>query len=161
MNGPSTQKALYAIWRTLRYTGLGVRWILTFLAFTTGCASSGTGVNRIDGRAVDALLTSSLINQVHLGITATDAITGQILLDHNAHQWFVPASNQKILVTAAAWSLLGPDHEFRTELWAAGLVQGNTLEGDLVLVGSGDPSLSSRYWESGSAALDTLSLIHI
>tara|TARA_Y100000588_G_scaffold394837_1_gene517712 strand:+ start:1543 stop:2895 length:1353 start_codon:yes stop_codon:yes gene_type:complete len=93
---------------------------------------------------------------VHLGITATDAITGQILLDHNAHQWFVPASNQKILVTAAAWSLLGPDHEFRTELWAAGLVQGNTLEGDLVLVGSGDPSLSSRYWESGSAALDTL-----
>ena len=156
MNGPSTQKALYAIWRTLRYTGLGVRWILTLLAFTTGCASSGTGVNRIDGRAVDALLTSSPINQVHLGITATDAITGQILLDHNAHQWFVPASNQKILVTAAAWSLLGPDHEFRTELWAAGLVQGNTLEGDLVLVGSGDPSLSSRYWESGSAALDTL-----
>ncbi|SVA38945.1 uncharacterized protein METZ01_LOCUS91799, partial [marine metagenome] len=93
-------------------------------------------VHRIDSPAVDALLGSSPIDQVHFGVMVTDALTGRVLLAHNAHQWFVPASNQKILVTAAAWSLLGPDHEFRTELWAAGLIQGNTLEGDLVLVGS-------------------------
>ena len=158
MKESSDRNAFCVPWRRLRAKGLGIRWILPLLAFSTsaGCTSSGIGVHRIDSPAVDALLGSSPIDQVHFGVMVTDALTGRVLLAHNAHQWFVPASNQKILVTAAAWSLLGPDHEFRTELWAAGLIQGNTLEGDLVLVGSGDPSLSGRYWESGTAALDAL-----
>jgi len=106
--------------------------------------------------AVGRVLASPEIDQMHVGILAVDAATGQTLYTRNAHRKFVPASNQKILLTATALSLLGPDFTFRTEVWATGSASGSFLDGDLVLVGSGDPSMSSRYWESGTAALEAI-----
>ncbi|NIR34818.1 MAG: D-alanyl-D-alanine carboxypeptidase/D-alanyl-D-alanine-endopeptidase, partial [Gemmatimonadetes bacterium] len=91
-----------------------------------------------------------------VGVVAAEARTGRLLIDHNGRRKFVPASNQKILVTATAMSLLGPDHRFRTEVWATGAVDDGSLDGDLVLVGSGDPSLSDRFWDSGTHALEAL-----
>ena len=85
-----------------------------------------------------------------------DASSGRTLYAREDHRWFVPGSNQKILVSAAAWSLLGPDYRFRTEVWATAPYDAGHLDGDLVLVASGDPSLSSRYWGTDQAALDAL-----
>jgi D-alanyl-D-alanine carboxypeptidase/D-alanyl-D-alanine-endopeptidase (penicillin-binding protein 4) len=96
------------------------------------------------------------VDQVHFGVYARDAHTGRVLYARNAHRKFVPASNQKILVTATALSLLGPDYRYETALWAAGPVEDGILDGDLVLVGTGDPTLSRRYWDSGEAAMEAL-----
>jgi len=125
--------------------------------FASGCATLGLGGPGVDRGEIDAILDASPVNRTHVGMLAVDAETGRTLYARNAHQWFVPASNQKILVTAAAWSLLGPDYRYRTEVWATDPFDPSHLDGDLVLIGSGDPSLSSRYWDSDTAALDALS----
>lgn len=130
--------------------------IALLAALAAGCATFGTGDPGVDRGAIDALLDAPPMDQAHFGVLAIDAHSGRRLYARNVQQWFVPASNQKILVTAAAWSLLGPDYRYRTEVWATAPSEGEHLDGNLVLVGSGDPSLSARYWGSSEGALDAL-----
>lgn len=100
-----------------------------------------------------------------VGVLAVDLETGRVLAEHQATARFVPASNQKILTTAAALSIRGPDFRFVTELRApvsAGLapVSAGTVRGDLVVCGSGDPTWSRRFNDgelgSRSSPLDRL-----
>jgi D-alanyl-D-alanine carboxypeptidase/D-alanyl-D-alanine-endopeptidase (penicillin-binding protein 4) len=53
-----------------------------------------------------------------------------------------PASTMKLLTTFAALELLGPSFTWKTEAYAAGTLQADVLQGDLVLRGSGDPKLT-------------------
>jgi D-alanyl-D-alanine carboxypeptidase/D-alanyl-D-alanine-endopeptidase (penicillin-binding protein 4) len=135
-----------------------MRWLpaTATTALLAGCASFGLSSSGLDRDAIDRILSSPEIDQMHVGILAVDAATGQTLYARNTNRKFVPASNQKILVTAAALALLGPDYRFQTEIWATGSATGSFLDGDLVVVGSGDPSMSGRYWESGTAALEAI-----
>ena len=128
---------------------------LALAAALGGCATIGLGSPAVESDAIDRILDAPPHDRVHFGVLVLDAESGETLYERNADRWFVPGSNQKILTTAAAWSLLGPDHRFRTELWATAPLA-ERLEGDLVLVGTGDPSLSRRFWESGPAALRAL-----
>jgi len=121
-----------------------------------GCATAGAGLPGVEREGLALALESPPLDQMHVGVYAVDARTGRPLVAHNEGRRFVPASNQKIPVAAAALSLLGPDYRFTTAVVAHGRREGSRLDGDLVLQGSGDPSLSSRYWESGTAALQAL-----
>lgn len=58
---------------------------------------------------------------------------------------FVPASNVKILTAAGALRLLGKDFVFRTPVSTNGSIEGGALKGDLIITGSGDPSLGMRF----------------
>lgn len=129
---------------------------LSMALVTTGCAALGLGGSGVDRSAIADVLGRPPIDQIHVGVLAVDASSGRALVNHNGHRKFVPASNQKLLVTATAMSLLGPDYRFRTEVWATGTIHDESLDGDLVLVPSGDPSLSDRFWESGTQALEAL-----
>lgn len=131
-------------------------WPMALAILTSGCAAMGLGGPGVDRSAVEETLRRPPIDQIHVGVLAVDAASGQALMDHNGHRKFVPASNQKLLVTATALSLLGPEHRFRTEVWATGSIEDGSLDGDLVLVPSGDPSMSDRFWASGTEALDAL-----
>ena len=143
--------------RDLTRTRIGKIASLVLAAFvTSACATLGLGSPGVDRGDIDAVLDQPPVSGAHFGVLAVDASTGRTLYARNDHQWFVPASNQKILVTAAAWSLLGPDYRFRTEVWATGPFDSNHLDGDVVVIGSGDPSLSSRYWSTDTAALEAL-----
>ena len=62
---------------------------------------------------------------------------------HNPDLPVIPASNQKLLIAAAALHVLGPDHTFTTQAQAAGLSAG-VVPGDLYLVGGGDPLLTTN-----------------
>jgi D-alanyl-D-alanine carboxypeptidase/D-alanyl-D-alanine-endopeptidase (penicillin-binding protein 4) len=96
------------------------------------------------------------MDQVHFGVLAVDVESGRTMYARNARRKFVPASNQKILVTSTGLTLLGEEYRYATTLWATGPVDDGVLDGDLVLVGRGDPTLSARWWESGEAALSAL-----
>jgi len=63
-----------------------------------------------------------------------------------------PASTLKILTAVVALDLLGPDHPLATELWLAGEVRAGSLEGDLIVVGGGDPATSSRRFPDDPVA---------
>jgi|HubBroStandDraft_1064217.scaffolds.fasta_scaffold00807_10 D-alanyl-D-alanine carboxypeptidase/D-alanyl-D-alanine-endopeptidase (penicillin-binding protein 4) len=76
---------------------------------------------------------------------SSDKTTGQTLYSQNADKLFTPASNTKLFTTAAALALIGPDYKFRTTVETTGtLDRYGRLNGDLVLVGRGDPNLSGR-----------------
>ncbi len=120
------------------------------------CATAGRGGGGGARHAVDAILDAPPMDQVHFGVLAVDAASGRVLYERNARKHFVPASNEKLLITSTALSLLGPDYRYETALFATGPVVDGTLEGSLVLVGTGDPTLGEPFWSSGEAALTAL-----
>lgn len=65
---------------------------------------------------------------------------------HNVDDLFVPASNQKVITTFVALDRLGPNFRFRTTVKSLAEVTDGRLAGDLYLVGSGDPFLTTDNW---------------
>src|ERR1700675_2637606 len=79
------------------------------------------------------------------GIEVVSLSTGKTLYSQNADKLFTPASNTKLFTTAAALALIGAEYKFRTTVETTGtLDRYGRLNGDLVLVGRGDPNLSGR-----------------
>jgi D-alanyl-D-alanine carboxypeptidase/D-alanyl-D-alanine-endopeptidase (penicillin-binding protein 4) len=75
--------------------------------------------------------------------------TGDTLYAFNPQKLLLPASNMKIVTLAAAAERLGWDYTYETRLVTGGRIDGGTLAGDLIVVGSGDPSVMVA---DGSAA---------
>ncbi|MFZ0684516.1 MAG: D-alanyl-D-alanine carboxypeptidase/D-alanyl-D-alanine-endopeptidase [Terriglobales bacterium] len=79
------------------------------------------------------------------GIEVVSLATGKTLYGQNANKLFTPASNTKLFTTAAALARFGADYKFRTTVETTGtLDRYGRLNGDLALVGHGDPNLSGR-----------------
>jgi D-alanyl-D-alanine carboxypeptidase/D-alanyl-D-alanine-endopeptidase (penicillin-binding protein 4) len=74
---------------------------------------------------------------------AVDLATGEAIYSHNASLPLLPASNEKLAVTYAALTALGPSFTIETDVVGAGVQVDTTWQGDLVLKGYGDPTLSS------------------
>lgn len=72
-----------------------------------------------------------------------DARTGRVLYAHDEHLPLVPASTLKVVVAATALHDLGPGHRFETSIVTDGAIGGNALNGDVYLVGGGDPELAT------------------
>lgn len=91
---------------------------------------------------------------IRAGIAVYNTSTGEWLDRHDAEKTFVPASNLKLLVTAAALDMLGPDYRFTTEIHTTGhITPKGVLQGDLILKGYGDPSLTEEDMRTISAEL--------
>jgi D-alanyl-D-alanine carboxypeptidase/D-alanyl-D-alanine-endopeptidase (penicillin-binding protein 4) len=89
-------------------------------------------------------------------VLAVSLDTGDTLFARDPDLLLAPASNVKILTTAAALHHLGPDFRFRTFLLADGNIRDGVLEGDLVLYGTGDPAISDRFFGTREAVLERL-----
>jgi D-alanyl-D-alanine carboxypeptidase/D-alanyl-D-alanine-endopeptidase (penicillin-binding protein 4) len=73
-------------------------------------------------------------------------LTGETLYALNPQRMMVPASNQKLLTMAAAARVLGWNYRYTTRVIATGpLKPDGTLDGDLIVVGSGDPTINPRH----------------
>ncbi len=69
------------------------------------------------------------------------------LVAHRADQALNPASAMKLVTTYAALELLGPAFTWQTDFHAGGEVRGDTLHGDLILKGRGDPAMTlESFW---------------
>ena len=76
-----------------------------------------------------------------------DAKTGKVIFDKNSQIGLAPASTQKIITAATAFELLGKDYRYSTDLAYSGKVNNGVLNGNLYVIGTGDPSLGSWRWE--------------
>jgi serine-type D-Ala-D-Ala carboxypeptidase/endopeptidase (penicillin-binding protein 4) len=77
------------------------------------------------------------------GAVAADLASGTTLFARNADLPLAPASNEKLVVTYAAFVELGPAYRFTTQVLGRGRQDGAVWHGNIVLKGSGDPTLSS------------------
>src|SRR5439155_26052016 len=68
----------------------------------------------------------------------------ETLYSLNAGKLFMPASNMKIVTLAAAAERLGWNYRYTTRLLASRPIDDGVLAGDLIVVGSGDPSIGGR-----------------
>ena len=103
--------------------------------------SEGTAANAAKHLGLEALFKRFLIDERSVGYIAVDAATGALLTARNPDGGFAPASAIKVPTAIMALSVLGPEHRAVTSLYRAGAVKGGVLNGDLVLVGGGDPEL--------------------
>jgi D-alanyl-D-alanine carboxypeptidase/D-alanyl-D-alanine-endopeptidase (penicillin-binding protein 4) len=66
------------------------------------------------------------------------------LFSHNGRMGFMTASNMKLVSSATALQVLGPKHHFETKFFALGKKQGGIWEGDIEILGSGDPTFGAK-----------------
>ncbi len=100
---------------------------------------------------VDSVLAAPMWRNARWGILLVDAERGDTILSHDADRLFMPASNQKLLTAAVAFHTLGPDYRWFTPVMLRGVKRGGTFEGDILVSGQGDPSISDSL-RSGRAA---------
>ena len=96
------------------------------------------------GAKVQLVMDRPEFKHAIFGIAFYSLADGRMVWSYNADKLFVSASTTKLLTEGTALQLLGADYRFRTRVYRTGRLTGNTVEGDLVLVGSGDPNLSGR-----------------
>ena len=104
---------------------------------------------------LDRLLDEEPFDRALWGVALADP-SGRIVFARNGDRLFIPASNTKLVVAAAAAALLPPDYRFRTSVYGAGTIGEGILHGDLVLYGRGDPTLSGRYYATRLAPFEEL-----
>lgn len=92
---------------------------------------------------VDAILADPALAHGYWGVLVKSLKNGETLYALNARRLMIPASNMKIVTLAAAADRLGWDFKYETKLLATGPVDAGVLRGDLVVVGSGDPSIGA------------------
>ena len=108
-------------------------------------AEDAKSIETAIAQRIEELLEAPAAKRTHWGILVRDLETGATVFKRNAEKLFVPASNAKLFSTAMALRRLGPDYRFATAVAAKGTVDGDgVLQGDLRLIGGGDPNLSSR-----------------
>ena len=107
---------------------------------------------------VRSILKSYRQEPENWGILVRSIERGDDLLRFNATRRYIPASNLKLLVTATALDGLGPDFRYRTTVMAVGGFsrEDSLLQGDLIVHGSGDPTISDRFYPSVTAVWDSL-----
>jgi D-alanyl-D-alanine carboxypeptidase/D-alanyl-D-alanine-endopeptidase (penicillin-binding protein 4) len=86
---------------------------------------------------------------------ALDLATGTVLFTQNQGLSLAPASNEKLPLTYAALTTLGPTYRIETDVLGEGEQDGTTFSGTLVLRGGGDPTLSAAGLRSLAAQVRT------
>ena len=101
--------------------------------------------------AIDSAVSQPEFANAHWGILIVDPASGDTLYSRNAGKLFMSASNMKIITGATSLALLGADYRFRTSFATRGNVIDSVLRGDLVVIGTGDPTVSDAMTKDSTA----------
>ena len=90
---------------------------------------------------ISGVLKNSRVTKATVGVVVADTASGGELYTKSATTAISPASNMKLLTSAAALDILGPDHRFDTAVYAPAKPASNGTVSRLYLRGNGDPTL--------------------
>jgi serine-type D-Ala-D-Ala carboxypeptidase/endopeptidase (penicillin-binding protein 4) len=124
---------------------------VTATAVAVGTASAGTTTSASDTALVatlDQILADSRLAGSTTGLQVRDAASGSIIYSHNAEQRVIPASNEKLMTSAAALEVLGAGYKFHTITKYSGTKSGKTVSGSIYLRGQGDPTMTYAQFDA-------------
>ena len=99
-------------------------------------------------RDLDAIVSDRIVDHGVWSAAVHSLRHGETLYSLNSFRLQVPASNQKQLTAAVAAERLGWDYRYTTRIYGTGAVDSNgALNGDLVVVADGDPTINPRHAE--------------
>jgi D-alanyl-D-alanine carboxypeptidase/D-alanyl-D-alanine-endopeptidase (penicillin-binding protein 4) len=94
-----------------------------------------------------AALAQAGIPLSHVAVLVQPLDAAAPVLSHNAEAALNPASVMKLVTSFVALNQLGPNYVWTTDVWANGSVADGVLNGDLIIKGTGDPTLTlERMW---------------
>jgi D-alanyl-D-alanine carboxypeptidase/D-alanyl-D-alanine-endopeptidase (penicillin-binding protein 4) len=99
-------------------------------------------------RSLDKFLADSSMSHASVSLCVANAENGETFYGYNSNKSLTPASVMKLITSAAALELLGPQYTFTTELGYTGTInrRSGKLTGNIVIRGGGDPALGSDYF---------------
>ena len=112
--------------------------------------ASGTN---FDAR-LSSLVNGSVASNADASIQVVEVESGRVVAQRNPHRAIAPASNMKIFTTAAALDELGEDFQVKTDVLALGDIDdAGTLNGDIKVIGRGDPTIGGRFHDGAATAV--------
>jgi serine-type D-Ala-D-Ala carboxypeptidase/endopeptidase (penicillin-binding protein 4) len=109
------------------------------LAAAIALGITGQAAGSLKGE-LDSIVGRSALKTVRFSVQVIRADSGEVVYQHNASTPLMPASNMKVVTTAAGLDSLGADFQYTTRVGLASTADGTTL----VITGSGDPLLGDR-----------------
>jgi D-alanyl-D-alanine carboxypeptidase/D-alanyl-D-alanine-endopeptidase (penicillin-binding protein 4) len=101
-----------------------------------------------------SLVNGSVARSADSSIQIVELESGRVVAERNPHMAIAPASNMKLFTTAAAIDMLKPSFEVTTGVYARGNVDAaGTLNGDVKVVGRGDPTIGGRFHDGSATAV--------
>jgi len=110
---------------------------------------------------LDALLADPRLNGGLAGVVVRKAATGEVVYSRSGDKRFNPGSNEKVLSSAAALDILGPDHRFSTSVSYLGSRRGPIVTGNLYLKGTGDPTMTAADYDELAAKVKAAGITRI
>lgn len=107
---------------------------------------------------LDKILSSSFFESTLAAVDVYDLTGKEIIYQKNNRYLLHPASNMKILTSAAGLVFLGPDYNFETTFYYKGDIDDGVLDGDLYVVGGFDPAFSIQDLDYFIDAIDSLGI---
>ena len=132
---------------------MAFKTVLLFFVFTICmCAAQSQPLQKRLLTAVTKLSSDTQVahSMVSLCVADTD---GHIVFNLNNEVGMAPASNMKVFTSIAGFDLLGADYTFKTEIGFTGKIADSVLQGDVLIVGNGDPSTGS--WRFGETKAES------
>jgi len=138
----------------------GLFWLFNETIFSQNKTSTGRKSDQFI-TSMNNIINDSILRPCFVGIKVVELKDGKTLYEYNSDKLFHPASNMKLLTTATAINLLPQEFRFVTELYSDGVLENNTLKGNLCIKGSGDPLFSTTDIESLLIQLKLLGIKNI
>lgn len=124
---------------------INLKYLVSFL-FITQIAGAQTLQQNIQ-KAFTRLQQDSQCRYASVSLTVLDAKTGEQVFAANPDMGLAPGSTLKTVTSITAFNVLGKDYQYQTQLGYTGTVgTDGTLNGDIIIKGSGDPTLGSWRW---------------
>jgi len=99
-------------------------------------------------QAIESFTSDPALRGTRVSVSVVDVKTNTLLAGYQSDEALIPASSLKVVTTASALALLGENFRYRTDLLIDGTVENGVLRGDVIIFGSGDPTLGSGQWDA-------------
>jgi D-alanyl-D-alanine carboxypeptidase/D-alanyl-D-alanine-endopeptidase (penicillin-binding protein 4) len=130
-----------------------LHWIAVMaVAALSPAARAASGEREALRKAVDQLLAQPPLAGAHVSVEVDALEDGQSVVSHNADDLLNPASNTKLITSAAALLRLGPEYRFTTDYLSERAIQRGRV-GTLYVRGRGDPSVNTERIDALAADL--------